>query len=61
MEVVLSVFCAVAGLFCGLAFLWDYICLATGGTGTGKWLRVTVKLLLTLVLLHFHFELEMLD
>jgi hypothetical protein len=59
MEAALSVFCAVAGLFCGLAFLRDYISLAAGGTG--KWLRVAVKLLLTLVLLHFHFELEMLD
>ncbi|MCL5057113.1 MAG: hypothetical protein M1130_03780 [Actinobacteria bacterium] len=62
MEAVISIFCAVAGLFCGLMFLWDFASLsANGGAGTRRVVRMGVKLLIALLLLHFHFELDILD
>lgn len=62
MEAVISVICALAGLFCGLFFLWDFSSIAaSGGAGFPKLLRMAVKLLVALLLLHFHSELDVLD
>jgi len=61
MEVALSIFCAVAGLLCGLMFLWDFASLSANGGKGGRLVRVALKLLISLLLLHFHFELDILD
>lgn len=62
MEAVISIFCALAGLLCGLMFLWDFASLsANGGAGTHRLVRVGLKLLISLLLLHFHFNLDILD
>ncbi|HBV98701.1 MAG: hypothetical protein JL50_17265 [Peptococcaceae bacterium BICA1-7] len=61
MEVVISILCALAGLLCGLMFLWDFASLSANGGNRRGFVKVAVKLLIALLLLHFHFELDILD